>query len=196
MKVIRVKSSKYQLQTVVFGKFKMAFNKNNIAEVIVEDDNEEAELEKVVNNYSYCIHLLDKETDLMLEEQNKNNIELLKKQIASLETENKALKAANEDLSIKNVQLASENKAYKEALKNAKTATTVNVGNTQTQQVAKNEEVDEESKAIKTALQKKTVEELKTMLKDMAAENSAIKEEEYAGLNKSQLVEYIMNKMK
>ena len=196
MKTIRIKSKKYFNNSIKYGSFIMKFNSDHIAEIEVENNNKELELDSVVNSYDDICYLEDADNEL-LEAEKKQNVEYLNKIIASKNEEIKALQLSNETLAKENVQLRAELKAYKEVKKNENFVTVdfnenqaLNVNNSEDLKDL-NEDFDDES--MKTQLNAKTVNELKEILIDTFKDF----EKEWKPLTKKEdIVFYIMNKTK
>ena len=186
MKTLRVKSNKYKKTAIQFGAFLMKFNAAGIAEVDVADTEEELEFNKVVETYSSSICYLDAVADRELEAKMEGDIQYLNKTIEGLREELKAAKMVNEELATENVQLKAELKVYREHnLKDSKSKVE------ESQSSNKSEEEDIQKSTIRKALNKKNIEELKSMLNEMFLEFKS----EWEGLTlKSDIVNYIVSK--
>lgn len=196
MKTIRIKSKKYFNNSIKYGSFIMKFNSDHIAEVEVENNNKEIELDFVVNSYDDICYLEDADNEL-LEAEKKQNVEYLNKIIASKNEEMKVLQLSNETLAKENIQLKAELKAYKEVKKN-ENSVVVDFNENQASNVNNSENLkgsdeDSDDESMKTQLNTKTVNELKEILTDTFKDF----EKEWKPLTKKEdIVIYIMNKTK
>ena len=192
MKTVRIKSKKYFNNSIKYGSFVMKFNSDYIAEVEVENDNKELELNSVVDSYDDICYLEDADNEL-LEAKKKQNVEYLNKIIASKDEEIKALQLSNETLAKENIQLKSELKAYKEMKRNSNVEQKENKENENNASEGMTDKgaQDFDNESMKAQLNTKTVNELKEILIDTFGEF----EKEWKPLKtKEDIILYIVNK--
>lgn len=200
MKIIRIKSEKYQKTSVNFGGFIMNFNKMGIAEVELREEDEEEKLNNVIQQYSNFICYLDEVSNRELEAKKNQDVVYLEKVIEDLRKEKEVLRISNENLAAENVALKAELKVYreqrafekdKEENKESKNKESKNkeVEGEKQQEVVEGEKIEED--IVKIELNKKTVSELKNILSDIFGED---KEEWKSLVKKEDIVEYIYKK--
>ena len=170
----------------------MKFNSDYIAEVEVENDNKELELNSVVDSYDDICYLEDADNEL-LEAKKKQNVEYLNKIIASKDEEIKALQLSNETVAKENIQLKSELKAYKEMKRNSNVEQKENKENENNASEGMTDKgaQDFDNESMKAQLNTKTVNELKEILINTFGEF----EKEWKPLKtKEDIILYIVNK--
>lgn len=202
MKIIRIKSEKYQRTSVNFGGFIMNFNKMGIAEVELRSEEEEEKLNNVIQQYSNFICYLDEVSNRELEAKKNQDVTYLEKVIEDLRKEKEVLRISNENLASENVALKAELKVYREQRileknkeENKKQEIKENKKQEEKKEIKEDKEEKQETKdegdIIKTELNKKTISELKNILSDIFGEDK----EEWKSLTKKEdIVEYIYKK--
>lgn len=202
MKIIRIKSEKYQKTSVNFGGFIMNFNKMGIAEVELRSEEEEEKLNNVIQQYSNFICYLDEVSNRELEAKKNQDVTYLEKVIEDLRKEKEVLRISNENLASENVALKAELKVYREQRileknkeENKKQEIKENKKQEEKKEIKEDKEEKQETKdegdIIKTELNKKTISELKNILSDIFGEDK----EEWKSLTKKEdIVEYIYKK--
>lgn len=202
MKIIRIKSEKYQKTSVNFGGFIMNFNKMGIAEVELRSEEEEEKLNNVIQQYSNFICYLDEVSNRELEAKKNQDVTYLEKVIEDLRKEKEVLRISNENLASENVALKAELKVYREQRilekdkeENKKQEIKENKKQEEKKEVKEDkeekQEIKDEGDIIRTELNKKTISELKNILSDIFGEDK----EEWKSLTKKEdIVEYIYKK--
>lgn len=202
MKIIRIKSEKYQKTSVNFGGFIMNFNKMGIAEVELRSEEEEEKLNNVIQQYSNFICYLDEVSNRELEAKKNQDVTYLEKVIEDLRKEKEVLRISNENLASENVALKAELKVYREQRileknkeENKKQEIKENKKQEEKKEIKEDkeekQEIKDEGDIIKTELNKKTISELKNILSDIFGEDK----EEWKSLTKKEdIVEYIYKK--
>lgn len=202
MKIIRIKSEKYQKTSVNFGGFIMNFNKMGIAEVELRSEEEEEKLNNVIQQYSNFICYLDEVSNRELEAKKNQDVTYLEKVIEDLRKEKEVLRISNENLASENVALKAELKVYREQRileknkeENKKQEIKENKKQEEKKEIKEDkeekQEIKDEGDIIKTELNKKTISELKNILSDIFGEDK----EEWKSLTKKEdIIEYIYKK--
>lgn len=212
-KTIRVKSDKYSDKSIKFNEFELNFNRDGIAEVKVNGEEEMIRLRKMLLEYKDFVYLLDEETSRKMEAEKQKDTKYLLQQlsekeayITELEGKVSTLTAENLDLKAKYESLLKvkgsvldnlgkeneeenevENKNNQEEEQNGKQQLTEEPEQIQGTKIADEEGISEEE------LQKKTVVELKEILSNVFGEF----ENEWKPLKKKDdMIFYILNKVK
>lgn len=186
-KTIRVKSDKYSDKSIKFNEFELNFNRDGIAEVKINGEEEMVRLRKMLLEYKDFVYLLDEETSRKMEAEKQKDTKYLLQQLSEKEAYITELEGKVSTLTAENLDL----KAKYESLLKVKGSALDNLGKEEEEEDEVNDENNENNKEEQNNSEKKELNEEAIPVGNKIADEKGITEEELQAKTVVQLKEIL-----